>query len=76
MASFTNENPLYFLGPTIHPRGRGVKVRKGSQLTERFPKVEVAPGETLLAVKDLTLRGSPSRFPSRCGGARSWASPG
>ncbi|MFO7274325.1 MAG: sugar ABC transporter ATP-binding protein [Bacillota bacterium] len=31
----------------------------GRQLTERFPKVEVTPGDTLLEVRDLTLRGSP-----------------
>ncbi|BAD39758.1 ATP-binding cassette domain-containing protein [Symbiobacterium thermophilum] len=30
----------------------------GRQLTERFPKVEVAPGDTLLEVRDLLLRGS------------------
>ena len=30
----------------------------GRQLTERFPKVEVTPGDTLLEVRDLTLRGS------------------
>ncbi|WP_374713068.1 sugar ABC transporter ATP-binding protein [Symbiobacterium terraclitae] len=30
----------------------------GRQLTERFPKVAVTPGETLLEVRDLTLRGA------------------
>lgn len=30
----------------------------GRQLTERFPKVTVTPGDTLLEVRDLTLRGS------------------